>query len=119
MAVADVHKYHGISISRSTLLRRLKQLGLSKRDLVSDSTMQKAMNRIRTVVTGRTRFSRSVPSRYYLSAVKEFGGCPVKIISELGTENFLVVAIQSFFRDSDDAHKYVPSPRNQRIESWW
>lgn len=25
----------------------------------------------------------------------------------------------SFFRDDPDSHRYVPSPRNQRIEGWW
>lgn len=56
---------------------------------------------------------------FYISAVKEFGGCPAELISDLGTENSLVSTIQCFFRDNADAHRYVPSPRNQRIEAWW
>jgi len=33
--------------------------------------------------------------------------------------NGLAASVQCFFRDTVDAHRYVPSPRNQRIESWW
>lgn len=56
---------------------------------------------------------------FYLNCVCELGGCPVELITDLGTENGLAASIQSFFRDNADAHRYVPSPRNQRIESWW
>ncbi|XP_046840005.1 uncharacterized protein LOC124434166 [Xenia sp. Carnegie-2017] len=55
---------------------------------------------------------------FYLDAVEHFGGCPVDLVTDLGTENGIMAAIQSFFRDVD-SHRYVPSPRNQRIESWW
>ena len=55
----------------------------------------------------------------YLNSIKEFGGCPVQIITDLGTENALVAAMQTYFWQDFDAHRYVPSPRNQRIESWW
>ena len=47
------------------------------------------------------------------------GGCPVELITDLGTENGLAAAVQSFFRDNPEAHRYVSSPRNQRIEGWW
>ena len=52
----------------------------------------------------------------YLSYEEELQGTPVKIITDLGTENALAVAIDSFFRQDADAHQYVPSPRNQIIE---
>ena len=54
----------------------------------------------------------------YLKAVQDYG-CPVELVTDLGTENVIVAVMQSFFRDNSDAHRYVPSPRNQRIESWW
>ena len=56
---------------------------------------------------------------YFLDAVQEYGGCPVDLVTDLGTENGIMAAIQSFFRDDPDSHRYVPSPRNQRIEAWW
>ena len=56
---------------------------------------------------------------YYLNTVKKLGGCPVELVTDLGTENGLVASMQSYFRDNPDAHRYVPSPRNQRIEGWW
>ena len=55
----------------------------------------------------------------FLDSVEEHAGCPVDLISDLGTENGTAASIQSFFRDDIDAHRYVPSPRNQRIEGWW
>lgn len=30
-----------------------------------------------------------------------------------------MAGIHSFFRDDPGSHRYVPSPRNQRIEGWW
>lgn len=55
----------------------------------------------------------------YLTAVNTAEGCPVELITDLGTENSIVAAIQSYFRGNSDAHRYVSSPRNQRIECWW
>ena len=56
---------------------------------------------------------------YYLDAVEEYGRCPVDLVMDLGTENGIMAGIQSFFGDDPDSHRYVPSPRNQRIETWW
>ena len=50
--------------------------------------------------------------------MKEFRGCPIKLITDLGTENVLAAALQTYFRKDVNAHHYVPSIRNQRIESW-
>ena len=49
---------------------------------------------------------------FYVSYVEELQGAPVKIITDLGTENALAAVIHSFFREDIDAHQYVPSPRN-------
>ena len=49
---------------------------------------------------------------FYVSYVEELQGAPVKIITDLGTENALAAAIHNFFREDIDAHQYVPSPRN-------
>ena len=56
---------------------------------------------------------------YYISTIKEVGGCPVELVTDLGTENSIAASIQSYFRDTPDGHRYVASPRNQCIESWW
>ena len=56
---------------------------------------------------------------YFLNTVKELNGCPVQLITDLGTENGLAASIQSYFHDNTDTHRYVSSPRNQRIEGWW
>ena len=55
----------------------------------------------------------------YLSCVEELQSAPFKIIIDLGTENALAAAIQSFFRQDANAHQYVPSPRNQSVGCWW
>ena len=43
---------------------------------------------------------------YFLDAVQEYGGCPVDLVTDLGTENGIMAAIQSFFRDDPDSHMY-------------
>ena len=58
-------------------------------------------------------------AKFYLSTVKQLMGCPVELVTDLGTENAIVAAAQSYFRDNSDSHRYVASPRNQRIEGWW
>ena len=67
----------------------------------------------------RSNKSPDAIANMFLKAIVEFHGSPVELVTDLGTENAIVAAMQSFFRDSPDAHRYVPSPRNQRIESWW
>lgn len=56
---------------------------------------------------------------YYARTVSKVGGCLVELITDLGTENCVAATLQSFFRDNPEAHRYVASPRNQRIEGWW
>ena len=56
---------------------------------------------------------------HYAKTVSEVGGFPVELITDLGTENGLAAALQSYFHDSPEAHRYVSSPRNQMIEGWW
>ena len=56
---------------------------------------------------------------YHLDAVENQGGCPQKLITDLGIENGLMASIHSFSRDDLISHRYVPSPRNQRSEAWW
>ena len=67
----------------------------------------------------RSNNSPSVIGSIYLDCVKEMNEYPIKLITDLGTEDVLVVAMQTFFRQDIHGHQYVPSPRNQRIESWW
>lgn len=55
---------------------------------------------------------------FYLDAVEQFG-CPIQLITDLGTENGTMAALQSFFRNKENAHRYVPSTENQRIEAFW
>ena len=56
---------------------------------------------------------------FSLQTVGRLGGCPVKLITNLETENELAASIQCFFRNNSEAHQYVASPRNQRIEGLW
>ncbi|XP_046861913.1 uncharacterized protein LOC124455267 [Xenia sp. Carnegie-2017] len=44
---------------------------------------------------------------FYLNTVKQLMGCPVKLITDLGTENAIVAAAQSYFRENPDSHRYV------------
>ena len=47
---------------------------------------------------------------FFLYAVGELHGCPMQLITDLGTENGLAALIQCYFKDDADAHRYVASP---------
>ena len=49
---------------------------------------------------------------FYLQVIRKLGGCPVELITDLGTENVLAASIQYFLRENLDTHRYVASPRN-------
>ena len=70
------------------------------------------------VVTRSNNYPDNIES-YFLDAVEQYGGCPIELDTDLGTENGRMAAIQAFFRDDDHAHRFVSSPRNQRIEGYW
>ncbi|XP_046850444.1 uncharacterized protein LOC124443936 [Xenia sp. Carnegie-2017] len=59
------------------------------------------------------------PTKLYLDCVIKHGGCPLLTCSDYGTENGDIAAIQCYFHDDENAHKYGTSTRNQRIENWW
>ena len=61
----------------------------------------------------------SIPARFFLQSIEEFGDCPLKVRTDCGTENGTIAAMQCEFRRSADAHIYGTSPANQRIEGWW
>ena len=42
---------------------------------------------------------------YFLDAVEEYGGCPVDLVTDKGTENGIIVAVQSFFRNDPVIHR--------------
>lgn len=67
----------------------------------------------------RSNNNPEVPAKTFLQYVAEFGGCPVKVRSDCGTENGVLAAIQCEFRGSADAHVFGSFPANQRIEGWW
>ena len=67
----------------------------------------------------RSNNQPDIIAKFYLHAVEKFGGCPVDLVTDLGTENGTIAAIQAFFRDEANSHRYIPSPRNQIIEAWW
>ena len=48
----------------------------------------------------RTNNSPDMIGPFYLQTVRRLGGCPVKLITYLGTENGLAASIQCFFRNN-------------------
>ena len=58
----------------------------------------------------RSNNQLNILAKFYLDAVEKFGGCPVDLVTDLGTENGTIAAIQAFFRDDPNSH--------QRIEAW-
>ena len=56
---------------------------------------------------------------HFVDCVDNYGGCPVTLRTDCGTENVTMAALQCEFRQDVDAHIYHSSPANQRIEGWW
>ena len=63
----------------------------------------------------RSNNNPEVPAKNFLECVTEYGGCPVKVRSDCGTENGVLAAIQCEFRGTADAHVFGSSPSKQRI----
>ena len=60
-----------------------------------------------------------VPTSYYVETMKELGVCSKLLQTDCGTENVLMVAIQSRLQTSVHAHRYSSSVASIRIENWW
>ena len=56
---------------------------------------------------------------HFVDCVDDYGGCPVKLRTDCGTDNVIMAAMQCEFRQDVGAHIYGSSPANQRIEGWW
>ena len=67
----------------------------------------------------RSNNSPFVVANWYLEAVKQMGGCPLKIRTDCGTENGILASAQCYFMNDQGAHIYGTSQNNQRIEGWW
>lgn len=61
----------------------------------------------------------AVIATYFLNAVGHVGTVPKTLVTDLGTENGVIGAMNCYLRRDDYAHRFVSSVRNQRIESWW
>lgn len=68
----------------------------------------------------------SVPAKLYLDTVQSLKGCPKIVRSDCGTENVTLAAMQCSLRAlhtdefaAEKAHRFGPSPANQRIKGWW
>ena len=121
--------HHNIEMSERTLHRRLRTYGLSRRADGYDKFKPFGFpvhgcidgwgRKLLWLVATRSNNSPDNSGSYFLDAVKTCGGCPCELVTDLGTENKIMASMQAFFRDSENAHKYVASPRNQRIEGYW
>ncbi|XP_031557523.1 uncharacterized protein LOC116294125 [Actinia tenebrosa] len=74
----------------------------------------------------RSNKNPKVIAKYFLGYIEVAKGCPARVYNDLGTENGLVAGIQCYLRadgfdqySGTNAHKYVPSTSNQRIECFW
>ena len=75
--------------------------------------------RILWLKVARTNNLPTVPAKCYVDTVARLGAVPVKLVTDLGTENGLAASMQCYIRQNYDAHRYVSSQTNQRIEGWW
>ena len=58
-------------------------------------------------------------AKYYLDAIKQSKGIPERLVADDGTEHAVIEPIHLALRDDINSFSIVPSPRNQRIESYW
>ncbi|XP_023192286.1 uncharacterized protein LOC111612172 [Xiphophorus maculatus] len=82
--------------------------------------------RMMWLVCGATNNNPSVIAQHYINCVKSLGVIPMRLRTDLGTENGTVAAIQCTLRHAhtdyyagSSSHSYGSSTGNQRIESWW
>ncbi|XP_052765590.1 uncharacterized protein LOC128206898 [Mya arenaria] len=68
---------------------------------------------------GITNKRPEVIASYFIEAVNQEGGFPLRVRGDRGTENGAVAAVQRALRDSERAFLYGRSTSNQRIERWW
>ncbi|XP_024118870.1 uncharacterized protein LOC112140200 [Oryzias melastigma] len=82
--------------------------------------------RMMWLVCGSTNNNPSVIAHHYLNCVRDLGVVPMRLRTDLGTENGTMSAIQCTLRHAHTdyyagslSHSYGSSTGNQRIESWW
>ncbi|KAI2644655.1 Phasyl DNA replicon protein arp [Labeo rohita] len=125
---------HNIFLSLSTLKRKLKNAGLTRR---TDYSPIETVNAVITheltgsgQLLGYRALWQTLRQKYFLTVkrddcVSEFGA-PACLRTDCGTENGTMVAIHCALRaqHTDDfagvlSHMYGTSTANQCIESWW
>ena len=82
--------------------------------------------RILWLVVARSNNDPLVIGKKFFESIKEIGGCPRLMRSDLGSENETMAAIQCYLLADGEhdlagekAHRYGPSKSNQRIECFW
>ncbi|XP_054886887.1 uncharacterized protein LOC129360588 [Poeciliopsis prolifica] len=82
--------------------------------------------RMMWLVCGATNNNPSVIAQHYINCVKSLGVIPMRLRTDLGTENGTMAAVQCTLRHAhtdyyagSSSHSYGSSTGNQRIESWW
>ncbi|EDO37325.1 predicted protein [Nematostella vectensis] len=127
-------KHHDIHFNLRTLKRRLSAYGLTRRKKFDANDVQYIKEVLAREIengpasrNGYRTMWHILRLRYQIHAcVETAGGCPIRVYSDHGTENWIIAGMQCYFRaDGSDefagtkAHKYVPSTSNQRIECFW
>lgn len=100
---------------------KLKPFGLALSGCI-DGFSRKMM----WLTCGSTNNNPSVIAHNYINCVKSHGVIPMRLRTDLGTENGTMAAIQCTLRHAhtdhfagSSSHSYGSSTGNQRIESWW
>ncbi|MEQ2300387.1 hypothetical protein AMECASPLE_024911 [Ameca splendens] len=100
---------------------KLKPFGLALSECTDDFS-----RRMMWLVCGNTNNNPSVIALNYINCVKSFGVIPMRLQTDLGTENGTMAAIQCILRHAhtdyyagSSSQSYGSSTGNQHIESWW
>ena len=75
--------------------------------------------RILWLKLSRSNSNPRITAMFFINTLKELKLAPCKVITDCGTENVLIAAIQSKLLNNVESHSYVASTANQRIENWW
>ncbi|XP_020555618.1 uncharacterized protein LOC110013572 [Oryzias latipes] len=100
---------------------KLKPFGLALSGCIDGFSI-----RMMWLVCGSTNNNPSVIAHNYINCFRNLGVVPMRLRTDLGTENGTMAAIQctlchahSHYFAGSSSHSYGSSTGNQRIESWW
>lgn len=121
-AINSVTENSGMCLGYRTVRKRIRR---QYKFVVPRNIVMELMRVIDADGVGKSNKHPATIASYFLETVKQVGGCPRTIRSDLGTENVHVEKLQTLFHSlygrkaEENCFMYGKSTSNQRIEAWW